>query len=298
MNFVRRIAFWAIISRCMFLFNYNIMGKIDKILNNFLSDNKLLNTASFCNAKSNKYMYGMHGVSIPSQLTQDVVQLKETVCPDLAENLLLQRRRINHRSVTGYSDSIDEFLFRIKKEFLAENNQIKTNIKNRLPIDTISSSSTRNRIRDLDAVIAQSEIPQDIVLYRGGSPWDFGFSGASSKEFLDKFYKQGRSFQIPTFLEASLDKQVAESFADGKILYKINVPRGTKGVYMENLSLSKNSAECVNWCNEEEILLPRNLVARYKDRIKTDAYEIVEIDLIPENSLMEKVSRFWENGVL
>ena len=131
----------------------------------------------------------------------------------------------------------------------------------------------------LSYIIKSSPMLENAVLYRGCGPYDFGveFASMQSEEFLDIFFKKGDYFTIPIYPNTSLDKNIALKFArqDGRILFKINAPKGTSGVYMENLPNMEEIG------NEEEIILDKNLIYKFKKRTKFFGYNLVEIDVVP-----------------
>lgn len=152
-------------------------------------------------------------------------------------------------------------------------------------------------IRALDAVIKQGSLPQNTTLYRGASPIDFGLyeMNDDSTSFIDKFFKKNRLFRIPIFPETSLKYEIAHKFASScpkqrRLLYKINAPKGTPAVYLERFP----NASSYSWGNEEEVMLARDLVYRFKNHIPTENYDILEVDIVKRPPFWQKIHEFWK----
>jgi hypothetical protein len=117
-----------------------------------------------------------------------------------------------------------------------------------------STRAMMEATREIDAAIKASEIPEDIIVFRG-MPSELLPKNAVGAEFTDKGYGS-----------TSLDFEMADKFAkwtreDGftPAIIEIKVPKGSDGIYMENL-----------WDNgESELLLPRG--TKYK--ITSDTYQ-------------------------
>lgn len=209
---------------------------------------------------------------------------------NLIENMIKQR---NFIKING-GKSINDKLAESKSHFVEENRKIRENIHNYLyrnqPLQDLSF--------ELDNSIKQSKIPEDVILYRGTCPYDFGLLDMSD-EFIEKFYKKDRLFQIPIFPSTSLKKSIGEKFAQKYtsddlnlkgLLYKINCPKDTNGIYMEKLKLSPSHDEL----GEEEILLPRNLIYQFKSLTEKNNYIEIELDIIKKKPVLKKIHEFWK----
>ena len=137
---------------------------------------------------------------------------------------------------------------------------------------------------NLDIVISRNKIPEDVTVYRCGNPMDFGLS-METDEFIKEFYKEGEYFRIPIYPRTSLRKGFAKQYAkacDKKgfrpIIFKINLPKGTRGIYLDDLKGENKGI--ANW-NEQEIVLERNRTYRFKKHTSHRFYEEIEIDKVP-----------------
>ena len=48
------------------------------------------------------------------------------------------------------------------------------------------------------------------------------------------------------------------------------------------------------YSNEEEILLPRNLVYKFKSHTKENDYELIELDVVKNKPFLRKIHEFWK----
>lgn len=202
---------------------------------------------------------------------------------DVVQKMIAQRKNIINTVNDGFP--LEVTLSNIKDNYLAENRYIRSKIMKASCYSSYLEAETQR----LDKLIEQGYIPRDIVLYRGATPYDFGLSHISSQEFIKKFYKKGRLFKIPIYPETSLDKEIGKSFAKNRILFKINVPKGTQGIYMENLGLPKTGY----FGNEEEVLLPRDLVYKFKSHTQENGYDLIELDIVRSKPFWKKIHEFW-----
>lgn len=141
-----------------------------------------------------------------------------------------------------------------------------------------------------------------MTLYRGTNAEEFIFDDTIKlNEFLKAFYKKGDYFTIETYPCTSLSEKVSKSFihGDNGLLLKINVPKGTHGVYMEGIHNAWNEV------NEEEVLLARNLIYKFKNRTPYFTRDEIELDIVPFDKLpknakvhnyQEEVQKIKENG--
>jgi hypothetical protein len=95
--------------------------------------------------------------------------------------------------------------------------------------------------------ISKSEIKQDIVAYRGIKP-----SGEVANFF--KGLKVGDEYSDSAFISTSIDKSVADKFSEGGVNLKILIPKGSKGLPMQNVG-SETSKDV--YSNEYEVLLDK-----------------------------------------
>ncbi len=192
-----------------------------------------------------------------------------------AKAMFKQREILNERTAAALKEngylSIEEELRCVKNSFGDMNRDI------RLGNTDVSS------VKDMDSILSCCQIPERITLYRAGTPHDFGGSCSiiDTQKFLDVFYKKGRYFTIPIFPNTTFDRKIVESYINigtngsvRRFLYKMNVPAGTNGVYMEKLKGSRIGQ------NEEEVLLARDLVYRFKDRIPYFTHDEIEVDIV------------------
>lgn len=205
---------------------------------------------------------------------------KENGYTSLTEKMLQQREEIQEYFDYGYGETNIQCLKNIKNTY----GQMNFNIRHGEPTKT----------KHLDYILENSKIPENATLYRGATPYDFGIecSTISSNKFLDYFFKKGEYFKIPIYPNTSLNKNIVlDRFGrprfDGKIIYKIKAPKGTQGIYMENIpGIDKLIG------NEEEVLLNKDLVYKFKNRTKYFGRDIVEIDLVQQPPKNVKIHDF------
>ena len=72
-------------------------------------------------------------------------------------------------------------------------------------------------------------------------------------------------------------REIKKTTKEKPLLLKIHVPKGTNGIYADEMPhiLPKVVSQV-----EEEIILPRNSIFRFKTRSEHSNYEQVDIDLI------------------
>ena len=142
------------------------------------------------------------------------------------------------------------------------------------------ANSRCSEVSKMDKIMSQTSLPK-MTLYRGGGHGDLclGEAGYSS-EIFDKIFHEGECFVIPIYPNTSLNKKVAIDFAGeecSKIVWQFNVPRGTKGIWMEGLSKGE---EVIKARNEEEVLLQRDLPCMFKKRTPYFTYDLIEVDVL------------------
>ncbi len=189
--------------------------------------------------------------------------------------------------------SVEQMLAHWKDNYIGANREIRQKIMSDLGDENACyfESIIKEELPKIDKLISQSCLPRSVTLYRGASPYDFGLADLSSKDFIQKFYKKGKVFEIPVYPEVSLDKTIGEKFASNRILFKYNCPEGLSGIYMENLGDLSSVAKDIN---EQEVLLPRNLIAKFKSHTQKDGKDIIEIDILNKKTLFKKVHKFWK----
>lgn len=217
------------------------------------------------------------------------IQIPQKEYDDIVQNMLAQRRNIVNTVNEG--TPVEATLRNIKDNYLGVNGEIREKIWEALAYEDACCDTNNLKIltQKFDKLIKQGYIPKDTVLYRGATPNDFGMKDLKSNEFVKRFYKKGKLFKIPIYPETSLNKEVGKFFAANNILFKIHVPKGTQGIYMEKLAWAKSGA----YANEEEILLPRNLVYKFKSHAQENGYELIEIDIVRSKPFWKKIHEFW-----
>lgn len=238
------------------------------------------------------------GLKLAPKLKGDVVEIsQQTNCliknpkeyDDIVQNMVMQRK--NMINTVHENTPIEETLQNFKDNYITANREIRNKIMSELGNEDAiySANFLRTSTSKLDNLIIQGYLPKDTILYRGATPYDFGLSDISSQEFIKKFYKKGRLFKIPIYPETSLDMKIGESFANGNIMFKINTPKGTPGIYMEKLGLSKIG----NYGNEEEVLIARNLTYKFKSHTQKEGYDLIELDIVHNKPFWKKIHEFW-----
>ena len=110
-------------------------------------------------------------------------------------------------------------------------------------------SGLRKQVERLDAVLERSEVPEDLVLYRGIS-----LKGITSKVPL----KEGQEYSENGFLSTSSSKNMATEYSkDDRGVLEINVPKGSRGLYVGSVERSANAAEF-------EFVLPRDRLLKIR----------------------------------
>lgn len=118
------------------------------------------------------------------------------------------------------------------------------------------SPEVQNIVTNLQSALNQMEVPQDMILYRGTGEGAFKhmlqvdpISGDYNWEAL-----KGKVYSDKAFLSTSVEESVANSYAESStgrynVLWEINVPKGTSGGMLNNLS---------QYETEKELLLDKN----------------------------------------
>ena len=206
---------------------------------------------------------------------------------DIAEDMIKQRTTM--RNTLHPRLSVEEQLGLFKENYVSQSRDIKNNIMTQLGDENAILTKNITHCIKLDELIVQGRLPRATTLYRGASPYDFGLHRMDSKEFIKRFYKKGRIFRIPTYPETSLDRKVGEEYAKGRILFKFNASEGTPSIYMEELKVPLSGG----YGNEEEIMLARDMLYKFKNHIETTDFDIIEIDVVKKAPFWKKVHEFW-----
>lgn len=104
-------------------------------------------------------------------------------------------------------------------------------------------------------------------------------------EYIEQISAKIKPFALP--------KSWAKLGFEKGIIFKYNVQGGTNGIYMECLGDNKN------WMNnsEEEILLGRNLIGKFKSHTSFNNYELIEVDIFPDANVGKNtVHKFWKEA--
>ena len=174
---------------------------------------------------------------------------------------------------------IREELLDIRGKYLSTNSEafltldhIKSNYDN-----NYLTSSISNQTKNLDAVSTDdfcglSEIleniktPKDMIVYRAMEAGDFNIGRLTPEQFFEEYYKEGKTVTVPIYMSTSLDKNIAYRFAKDnpfRFLIKLNVPKDTPAVYMENLTPGDP------YDNEDELLVTKNALVKLGKVTKT-----------------------------
>lgn len=235
----------------------------------------------------------IEGLKYAPKLEADVVSVTKNINKkeyhDVVQNMIMQRKSMVNTVHEGHP--VETTLRIFKDDYIGANREIRGKIMNLLgDEDAIYSSELlRSSTNKLDNLIKQGFLPKNVVLYRGATPYDYGLSDMSCKNFIKQFYKKGKLFKIPIYPKTSLERTIGEDFAKGRILFKINAPKGTPAIYMEKLGVPKTG----NYANEEEILLARNLTYKFKSHIQKDGYDLIEVDIVSNKPFWKKIHEFW-----
>ena len=152
---------------------------------------------------------------------------------------------------------------------------------------------------NLDVVLSRNKIPEAVTVYRCANPMDFGLP-METNDFIENFYKEGDYFRIPIYPRTSLRRGFAKQYAKAcikkdirPIIFKINLPKGTRGIYLDDLKGEDKGI--ANW-NEQEIVLERNRTFRFKDHTSHRYFEEIEIDKVPRWKIpfWKKIHNFGE----
>lgn len=127
-------------------------------------------------------------------------------------------------------------------------------------------SLLETRIASIDAAIDKSVIPIDLTVMSGVE--DFASMGIDLNSL-----PIGQTVDLVSYRATSLSESIAQSFTDtSKVILEINLPKGSKGVYMNNISKLKP--------HEKEILLPRNRVYKVLDKYEKNGFTYIKMEVI------------------
>lgn len=133
---------------------------------------------------------------------------------------------------------------------------------------------TKRKVREFAKILDRSTVPQDVVTYRGT-----GGRSEVNKAWESGKLTPGAHFNDRGFLSTSLDVQIAQSFqrAKGGVILEIEVPKGSRGLYVGmreydewNSSISANK-------NESELLLQKGETFRVVSSQKRDGVTYVRV---------------------
>lgn len=108
--------------------------------------------------------------------------------------------------------------------------------------------------------LSLTEAPQNMVVYR---------ALGNSKAVRNFEFKPGMVFEDKAFSSTSLRRSGAETVTDIKVMMKINVPKGTKGLFMDMFSRE---------LGEHEFLLPRSSKFRVMN-VSTNSEGVIELGM-------------------
>jgi hypothetical protein len=154
-------------------------------------------------------------------------------------------------------------------------NEFLTGVKDQKIVDR----STIAKINLLDELMKHTELPHDMILYRGVHRF----------RALEKL-KVGGVLENSSFISTSIDPMVAANF-NSEHVFVIRVHKGTKGFYM-------NAFNAFDHADEHEVLLPRNTrfrVIRIEERETKSAYGSSRksyryiVETVPEESKPEEI---------
>lgn len=111
------------------------------------------------------------------------------------------------------------------------------------------SKADAKELKLIDDAFAKAKTTEDIEVYRG-------ISGDAMKHY--QHLKPGDSFKDSAFVSTSTDKDTADNFSrgDGKAIMQVRVPKGSKAISVDSLSVFKKGGNVTR--SENEILLDRN----------------------------------------
>lgn len=221
-----------------------------------------------------------------------IIKTPEKEYSRITKNMIAQRANMTNPIEEGVT--VEQQLRGYKDNYIGLNREIRNKIRESLgeeDLGFLGENCLQAETSLMDKLICQGYLPEKAVLYRGATPFDFGLADMSGSEFIQKFYKKGKIFQIPIYPETSLDKAIGEGFAcEGGLLFKINAPKGTPAIYMEKLQVPKSGG----YGNEEEVLLARDLMYKFKSLTQENGHYIVELDVVTNKPFWKKLHKFWE----
>lgn len=123
-------------------------------------------------------------------------------------------------------------------------------------------------LNNFDSAISKSRLTHDITVYRGIRSMEL------KPEDLAEL--KGKIYSSPCFLSTSLEKDIAIAHTkENQLIFKINVPKGEKGLYVEGFNPKIE--------NEEEVLLPRNTKIHIKSIEYEDGITIANCEVVKDN---------------
>jgi hypothetical protein len=178
---------------------------------------------------------------------------------EFPERLPIEKTMIELRnSVLQNSDSSHfSNLDMVKSNFI--NSRVRPNIGSNE--DLMLTTTGTQFVGSLDKTLNLFEAPKDLTVWRAFSINDYGSNIENADEFLGKFFHPDRQTRMPVYMSTSFDRKISERFLKdntNQVLAKINVPKGTKCVSMEELTPGDV------YGNEHEVLFPRNVFINWK----------------------------------
>jgi len=202
---------------------------------------------------------------------KSILNSRKSYKQSLREAMLKQRDGLDENSIEAFRD--------------IKSNDSKINLFIRHPVNNQPFDYSDSDLQRLDIALSKCRIPKNAILYRATGAYEFSFDDyIPTKEFLDKFYKKGEYFTIVTYPDTSVEKKCSERFTNKSkdIIYKINAPRGTTGAYIEGIP------EAWDKINEDEVLLARNLIYRFKNMKPYFTHQEIELDIVDAKKLPKK----------
>lgn len=162
-------------------------------------------------------------------------------------------------------DIRQKYLKRDPEAFLTLDH-IKSNYDNWYTVRSIDSQTenldavSKDDFCNLSEIMEQIRTPQRMTVYRAMEGNDFQIGRIAPKEFLEKYYQEGKTVTVPIYMHSTLDKNVAYRFAKNnpyRFIIKMDVPENTPAVYMEELTPGDP------YDNEDELVITKNMLVKW-----------------------------------
>lgn len=162
------------------------------------------------------------------------------------------------------------------------------------------SADIKKQVKFLTRALETTLVPENLIAYRGFSIKNFEELAAVAKT---KNWESliGKTFHDEAFQSTTTDYQTARDFVFGsdyeksKIVMRIKVPQGAKGLYLGN------NAERTKFDNEYELLLQRGGtfqvtgVSKRQDNVENKTLTILEVTLIAQGDHVVKEENWDES---